>query len=128
MNPMLSEREIERLEARGYTVGDYGDLHGLDDEERAVVELELAMAHEVRHARARAGLTQQELAKRIGSSQSRITKIETAAPGVSLDLAFRALFAAGGPASLVAVAKEVKARLKERAAILKRKSKKVPAR
>jgi transcriptional regulator with XRE-family HTH domain len=47
-------------------------------------------------------LSQQELAKRIGSSQSRVAKIESAAEGVSLDLSFRGLFAVGGKLTDVA--------------------------
>ena len=45
---------------------------------------------------ARAALSQKQLAAKLKSSQSRIAKIEAAAADVSLDLSFRALFAAGG--------------------------------
>ena len=55
-----------------------------------------AVARTVRRLRETMHLSQQELAKRIRSSQSRVAKIEAAAEGVSLDLSFRGLFAVGG--------------------------------
>jgi hypothetical protein len=41
-------------------------------------------------------MTQEEFARRIKSSQSRVAKLEAAAATVSLDLMFRGFFAAGG--------------------------------
>jgi transcriptional regulator with XRE-family HTH domain len=48
-----------------------------------------------RPARERTGITQYELARQIGSSQSRVAKMEAASPDVSLDLICRALLALG---------------------------------
>ena len=60
------------------------DWLGLTPEERAIVELRLAVARAVRIARERQKLTQGNLAERIGSSQSRVAKVEAAArPGLS---------------------------------------------
>ena len=50
----------------------------------------------------------QDLAKRLGSSQSRVAKLERGALGVTLDLLFRALFVAG--ASTDEVARELRSR------------------
>src|SRR5207248_698143 len=50
----------------------------------------------VRRLRKAQHLTQQGLAKKLKSSQSRIAKIEAGAPDVSLDLMFRGFFEAGG--------------------------------
>ena len=91
------DKEMQkRLEAAGFRVGDAGDFLGLTDAERRLVELRLAVSRAVRKAREKAGVTQQQLATLLKSSQSRIAKIEAAAPDVSLDLSIRALFAAGG--------------------------------
>ena len=57
------------------------------------------MGRQVRALREKRRLSQQQLAARIQSSQSRVAKIEAATPGVSLDLAFRGLFAVGGKLS-----------------------------
>ena len=86
----------ERLEAAGFRVGDAEDFLGLTDEERRLVELRLAVSRAVRRQREKLGVTQQQLAARLKSSQSRVAKIEAGAADVSLDLSFRALFAAGG--------------------------------
>jgi DNA-binding XRE family transcriptional regulator len=86
----------ERLEAAGFKVGDAEDFLGLTGEERRLVELRLAASRAVRRRREALGATQQELARKLGSSQSYVAKIEAGAADVSLDLLFRALFAAGG--------------------------------
>lgn len=84
------------LEANGYTVGDAGDFLGLSDEERHMVAARVALARAVRRRRETAKLSQGELAERIQSSQARVSKIESAVRGVSLDLMAKSLFAAGG--------------------------------
>ena len=104
----MTKKKREAREAKGYAVfDDAADWFGLSDEERALVELRLAVARATRAAREKAGLTQQDVAGRIGSSQSRIAKVEAAGPGFSLDLAFKALFASGGKLGDVLPAKGV---------------------
>ncbi len=94
------DKEIQkRLEVAGFRVGDAGDFLGLTDAERCLVELRLDVGRAVRNAREKAGVTQQQLATKMQTSQSRIAKIEAAAPGVSLDLSLKAFFTAGGELS-----------------------------
>jgi DNA-binding XRE family transcriptional regulator len=85
-----------RLEAAGFRVGNAEDFLGLSDEECRLVALRLAVSRAVRRLRLKHGMTQQQLAAKLKSSQSRVAKIEAGAAGVSLDLSFQALFAAGG--------------------------------
>jgi DNA-binding XRE family transcriptional regulator len=92
----MDRTKRETLEAAGFRVGDAEDFLGLTEEERQIVALRVAVARAVRRLRKKMHLSQQELAKRIESSQSRVAKIEAAAEGVSLDLSFRGLFAVGG--------------------------------
>ena len=92
----MNKETRERLEAAGFRVGDAEDFLHLTEEERRLVELRLAASRAVRRRRAAMGVTQQEFARRLKSSQSRVAKIEAGAADVSLDLLFRALFAAGG--------------------------------
>jgi DNA-binding XRE family transcriptional regulator len=87
------------LEAAGFRIGDATDFLGLTAEEKALVELRVAVGQQVRSLREKRRLSQQQLAERIQSSQSRVAKIEAATPGVSLDLAFRGFFAVGGKVS-----------------------------
>jgi ribosome-binding protein aMBF1 (putative translation factor) len=84
------------LQAAGFRIGDAEDFLALTDEERRLVELRVAISRAVRRLRQRKHLTQQQLAAKLKSSQSRVAKIEAGAADVSLDLLFRGLFAVGG--------------------------------
>jgi DNA-binding XRE family transcriptional regulator len=85
----------KRLEAAGWQVGSASDLLGLTPEEAAFVEVKLALSASLKRCRVSKGLSQNDLAKRLRSSQSRIAKIEASDPTVSLDLLVKALLAAG---------------------------------
>ena len=84
-----------RLKARGWKVGDTTEFLGLSEQEAALVELRLALSRSVRERRLKLGLSQVELASRLGSSQSRVAKLEAADATVSLDLLIRGLLALG---------------------------------
>jgi len=86
---------MERLRAAGWRIGGVEEFLELSPEEAAVLELKLAVARAVREARSRRALSQAAVAKRIGSSQSRVAKIELGDPSISLDLMFRAAFGLG---------------------------------
>ena len=92
----MDEAKRAALAAAGWRLGDAGDFLEMPDDERRVVELRVQVGLAVRRRRTAAGATQAELAGRLGSSQSRVNRVEGGLPGVSLDLAFRALFAVGG--------------------------------
>lgn len=85
----------KRLEAAGWRVGAVRNFLGLSAEEEQLIEMKLALSDSLRRHRLKRGLTQKEPARRLGSSQSRVAKLEAGAPGASLDLVFRALFATG---------------------------------
>ena len=85
----------KRLEAAGWRVGSAAEFLELSPEEAALVGLRLALSASVRRRRTRQRLTQSALAKRLGSSQSRVAKMEAGDPSVSLDLLVRALLALG---------------------------------
>ena len=91
----MDKAKRRKLEAAGWRVGSAADLLELSPEEEAFVRVRLALAQGVQRERESTGVTQAALAKRIGSSQSRIAKLEAADPSVSIDLALRALFALG---------------------------------
>jgi ribosome-binding protein aMBF1 (putative translation factor) len=91
----VEKRKRQRLEKAGWKVGGVRDFLGLSDEEARYIELKLALSDALREQRYSIGLSQEELAKRIGSSQSRVSKMEKADPTVSLDLLIRSMLAAG---------------------------------
>jgi ribosome-binding protein aMBF1 (putative translation factor) len=84
-----------RLEAAGWAVGDASDFLELTREEVEFIEMKLALAEGLREERETQGLTQAELARRVGSSQSRVAKMEAADPSVSVDLMLRSLLKLG---------------------------------
>lgn len=87
-----------KLRAAGWRTGDAGEFLGLSREERALVEVRLALSSSLRDTRVRQGLSQVELATRLGSSQSRVAKMEAGDATVSIDLLVRSLIALGaGP-------------------------------
>ena len=84
-----------RLERAGWKTGDAADFLQLTDEERRFIETKLALAAGLRRWRESLGLTQTDVAERIGSSQSRVAKMEVADRTVSTDLLLRSLFRLG---------------------------------
>ena len=91
----MNKTKRTRLEARGWRVGSAKDFLGLSPEEAALVETRLALSQALRSRRVAYGLTQGELARRLGSSQSRVAKMEAGDRSVSVDLLVKALFSLG---------------------------------
>jgi DNA-binding XRE family transcriptional regulator len=97
----MDRAKKDRLVRAGWRSGDAADLLGLTPEEVAFVELKLALADSLRELRTSRALTQTQLAARLGSSQSRVAKMEAGDASVSLDLLVRSLLALGtSPAEL----------------------------
>ena len=91
----MRDDKRKRLEAKGWKVGATREFLGLSPDEEAYVDLRLRLAEGLKQRRLRRKLTQTELAKVVRSSQSRVAKMETGDPTVSLDLLIRSLFALG---------------------------------
>ena len=85
----------KRIEAAGLRVGDAADFLELSSEEAQLVEVKLALGDYLRTIRREHHWTQTQVAKRIGSSQSRVAKMEAADASVSLDLILKSLFSLG---------------------------------
>ena len=90
-----------RLEKAGFRVGSAAEFLNLSPEESTLVNMRLSLAGAVRGRRAKLGFSQSELARRLGSSQSRVAKIEAGESNVSFDLLVRALLATGAKPSEV---------------------------
>lgn len=100
----MQSSKKRRLEARGWRVGGPRELLGLSREEEALIEIRLALAGALKTRRSRLKWTQIELAEHVGSSQSRVAKMEAGDPTVSLDLLIRSLLALGAKSKDVAKA------------------------
>jgi transcriptional regulator with XRE-family HTH domain len=84
-----------KLEAAGYQVGDAADFLGLSPEEEALINMKVELSKQLVELRKKGGFSQDALAKMIGSSQSRVAKMEACDPSVSMDLMFKSAFALG---------------------------------
>lgn len=91
----MKESKRRRLEAQGWKFGSAKDFLGLTDEEAEFIELHLSLAALLSKRRKLLGYTQTEVADLLGSSQSRVAKMEAGDPSVSVDLLIRALLALG---------------------------------
>jgi DNA-binding XRE family transcriptional regulator len=85
-----------KFEASGWRVGDAREFLGLTSSEAEFVGIKLALARKLRQIREQHHWTQAELAKRVGSSQSRVATMEAGDPTVSVDLLVKCLLAGGG--------------------------------
>jgi hypothetical protein len=89
----MTKAQRERLERAGWKIGTVGELFELTSAEEALLDAKVRLGAVVRTLRQRGRLSQAELAKRIGSSQPRVAKLENRDPEVSLDLQMKAIFA-----------------------------------
>jgi hypothetical protein len=91
----MDRAKRDGLRAAGWLSGDAADFLELSPEEAAFVELKLALGDYLRRLRRENSWTQSEVAHRLGSSQSRVAKMEAADASVSVDLLVRSLLALG---------------------------------
>ncbi len=89
----MRKAKQERIQAAGWKVGSAGEFLGLDAGETALVELRLELGRLLRARRTARRMSQAELAQTLGSSQSRVAKMEAADASVSIDLLLRSLLA-----------------------------------
>ncbi len=91
----MKQDRKRQLEKAGYKVGSTQEFLGLTDEESAYIETKVLLAKSFKELRQSKKVSQTEMAKLIGSSQSRVAKMEAGDPSVSTDLLFRGMFALG---------------------------------
>ena len=91
----MNQAKRKKLEKAGFRVGSVQEFLGLSDEEMALIDLKIHLIEMLKLARKSQRLTQQDLARLIASSQSRVAKMEAGAPDISLDLICKALFSLG---------------------------------
>ena len=91
----MDRKKKARLVADGWKVSTVSEFLELTPEEEALVEARASLTRRVRQVREERGLTQVQVAKLIGSSQSRVAKMEASDRTVSLDLMIRTLFRLG---------------------------------
>ena len=91
----MREAKKKALEKKGWKIGSADEFLGLSAEESAYLDLKYRLGTNLKHWRSSKGMTQVQLAKSIGSSQSRVAKMESGDPSVSIDLVIKALLSLG---------------------------------
>ena len=91
----MKRRKKERLQAAGWRIGSAKEFLGLTDAEAAVIELKLELAKALKEQRTRRKISQEQLGRMLGSSQSRVANMEAGDPSVSIDLLVRSFFKMG---------------------------------
>ena len=90
----MDRQKRNQLEERGWRIGGVDEFLNLTPEEAAFIEVKLALSEQVKVLR-RGSVDQVAVAGMLGSSQSRIAKLESGDPSVSLDLLVRSLITLG---------------------------------
>jgi DNA-binding XRE family transcriptional regulator len=91
----MNTTKRKKLQAAGWKIGSVAEFLGLTAEEELLVEMKLAFAERIKERRQKLDITQQQFAKKLGSSQSRVAKIEKADRSVSMELLVRSLVTLG---------------------------------
>lgn len=91
----MNNRKKKNLETKGWKFGSATEFLNLSPEEEAYVDLKLRLSKSLQEYRKEKKLTQEALARILKSSQSRIAKMESGDPSVSLDILIRSLLTLG---------------------------------
>lgn len=91
----MNRKTREQLESEGWNTGNAQDFLQLSDAEAEFIEMKLALAQDLRARRLERHLNQTQVARIVGSSQSRVAKMEAADPSVSIDLLMKSLLKLG---------------------------------
>lgn len=92
---MMNQEKRNKLETKGWKTTSVAESLELMPGEEQVIELRLALSAALRKQRLESGQTQASFAKMLGSSQSRLAKMEAGDKSVSLDLLIRSIFKTG---------------------------------
>ena len=91
----MQQAKQKKLRDAGWRVSDAAEFLELSKDEKDFIEMKLALSEALRMKRRQKRISQVKLAALIGSSQSRVAKMEAADASVSLDLLVKSLLALG---------------------------------
>ena len=94
----------KKLEAAGYKVGDTADFLGLSPAESTLVEMKVSLALHMKELRKVKRVSQEKLAAMLGSSQSRVAKMEACDSSVSMDMMVKSMAILGASSGDIAKA------------------------
>ena len=98
----MTEEKKRILESNGIRVTDATGWLGLSKEEAQLVEMRGALAEELERVRKAKGMTQSELARKIGTKQSAVARMTSKPDTCTIDNLMKSLMALGEPVSKIA--------------------------
>ena len=98
----MTEAKKKMLEGNGFKVTDSAEWLGLTREEAQLVNMRVALAQELERVRKAKGLTQAELARRVGTKQSGVARMINNPDTTTMDNLIKGLMALGEPISKIA--------------------------
>ncbi len=91
----MKKDKIQKLKDAGWKSGTVQEFLQLSNEESALIEVRVALYEAFQKIRKEKRLTQKEAASLLHTSQSRVSKLESGDPSVTLDLMIRSLVTLG---------------------------------
>ena len=92
---VMQKKKKHKLEKAGWKIGDAQEFLDLSDAEIAIINLRVLLAKELKKHRLQGKVSQERFAQAIGSSQSRVAKMEAGDPSVTIDLLMRSMLKVG---------------------------------
>ena len=100
----MAKLNLEKAKAAGFRPVTITEFLGLTPEDNAIIEVRLALSNAIKKRRLEAKQTQQDFAKKLKTSQSRLAKMEAGDSSVALDLLIKGLIADGASAADIGAA------------------------
>ena len=72
----MNEEKLKKLKDKGFEPTTVEDFLGMSEEEVSIMELRLALSRGIKNRRVESKMTQDQLAKLLETSQSRVAKME----------------------------------------------------
>lgn len=98
----MTDAKKKILADNGYRITDSAEWLGLSREEAQLIDMRVALAQELERVRKAKGVTQAELAKRIGTKQSGVARMVNTPETSTMDILIKSLIALGEPVSKIA--------------------------
>lgn len=95
----MEKNKQKKLESSGWKIGSAEEFLNLSRQESEYIELKLALSKNLQKRRRSLKITQKDFARMIKSSQSRVAKMESGDPTVSIDLLVKSLLTLKTPKS-----------------------------
>ena len=98
----MTKEKIKKLEAMGFKVTTTKEWLQLSVEEEKVIEMRVALAAELEKMRKESGLTQAQLAKKLGTKQSGVARMINNPDTATIDNLIKAMVAMGASVGRIA--------------------------